>query len=312
MDIMSLGGETISGLYDKGLVKNYADLYDLKYDDLIGLEFTVGDADEETPKKRSLQKKSVENILAGIEASREVPFERVLFAIGIRYVGETVAKKLAKHFRNINNLMAATVEQLQEAEEIGEKIAQSVVEHFALPQNQNLVERLKRAGLHMETQAEENHSDKLKGLTMVVSGSFAHFSRDGIKESIEKNGGKVASSISKKTNFVVAGADMGPLQTAKSHRPGCYDHQRGRIHEHDQIMGLFDKLKYNLAQKRFKREFKNLSRTGRVYNLDEARSIAILYYLDSEETLSIVKKIRKIPQGGRRHQAHPGHWLLGR
>lgn len=221
MDITSIGGETISGLYDKGLVKNYADLYNLDFDQLIGLELTVGEAEEEGPvKKRSLQKKSVENILAGIEASKQVPFERVLFAMGIRYVGETVAKKLAKHFKNIDNLRAANLEQLQEADEIGEKIAQSITAFFSDPANNQLAERLRTAGLQMETVADESHSDKLKGITIVVSGTFSHFSRDAIKESIEKNGGKVASGISKKTNFVLAGADMGPSKLQKANDLG--------------------------------------------------------------------------------------------
>lgn len=218
MDINSLGVETITGLYEKGLIRNYADLYTLTESQLLGLEFNVGEGEE--MKKRSLQKKSVENILSAIEISKQVPFERVLFAMGIRYVGETVAKKLARHFKTIDKLKAASLEELQEADEIGEKIAQSIVEYFATPSNNALVERLRIAGVQLEAVVDENHSDKLKGLTIVVSGTFAHFTRDGIKESIEKNGGKVSSGISKKTNFVLAGADMGPSKLQKANDLG--------------------------------------------------------------------------------------------
>ncbi len=218
MNIEGLGSETISGLWDKGFLHNIADIYDLKYDQLIGLEFTVSDEFGDNPKKRSMQEKSVRNLLAGVEASKQIPFERVLFAIGIRFVGETVAKKLAKHFRNIDNIRKATFAELVEAEEIGEKIAQSIILWFGRETNITLLERLRASGLKMETEILESvkASNKLEGKTFVVSGTFANFSRDGIKESVESNGGKISGSISKKTDFVLAGDKMGPEKKKKA------------------------------------------------------------------------------------------------
>lgn len=202
MDIEGLGEETVEQLYAAKLIRTYADIYDLKKEQLLPLE--------------RMAEKSVNNLLAGIEASKQIPFERVLFALGIRYVGETVAKKLAKHFKTIHNLELASTEALLEADEIGDKIAQSIKEYFASPDQMAILQRLKAAGLQFEAVIEQNLSDKLKGLTLVVSGTFNNFSRDGIKESIEKNGGKVASSISKKTSLVLAGADMGPSKLQKA------------------------------------------------------------------------------------------------
>ncbi len=218
MNIEGLGSETISGLWDKGLLHNIADIYDLKYDRLIGLEFIVSAEFGDNPKKRSMQEKSVQNLLAGVEASKLIPFERVLFAIGIRFVGETVAKKLAKHFRNIENIKKATFAELVEAEEIGDKIAQSIIQWFSREANILLLDRLRGAGLKMETEIQENlkASNKLEGKTFVVSGTFANFSRDGIKESVESNGGKISGSISKKTDFVLAGDKMGPEKKKKA------------------------------------------------------------------------------------------------
>jgi DNA ligase (NAD+) len=218
MNIEGMGTETISGLWDKGLLRNYADIYDLRAEELTGLEFTVSDEFGENPKKRSMQEKSVNNLMAGIEASKQIPFERVLFALGIRFVGETVAKKLAKHFKDIDSIAKASFEQLIEAEEIGDKIAQSIIDWFANENNRNIIERLKKSGLRLEMDATESNkaSDLLAGKTFVVSGVFAHFSRDGIKESIEANGGKVSGSISKKTDFVLAGDKMGPEKKKKA------------------------------------------------------------------------------------------------
>lgn len=222
MNIEGMGTETISGLWDKGLLRNYADIYDLRAEQLIGLEFTVSDEFGENPKKRSMQEKSVNNLMAGIEASKQIPFERVLFALGIRFVGETVAKKLAKHFKDIDNIANASFEQLIEAEEIGDKIAQSIIDWFANENNRSIIERLKYSGLRLEIDATESNktSDLLAGKTFVVSGVFAHFSRDGIKESIEANGGKVSGSISKKTDFVLAGDKMGPEKKKKAEDHG--------------------------------------------------------------------------------------------
>ncbi len=218
MNIEGLGSETVAGLYDKGLIKDIADIYDLKFEQLLGLEFSVGDEDSGESKKRSLQEKSVRNLIDGLEASKNVPFERVLFALGIRFVGETVAKKLVKHFKNIDTLQSASREALLEADEVGEKIADSILSYFSEEKNRIIIRRLREAGLQFETTASESNSasDKLKGLTFVVSGVFTSFSRDGIKESIEANGGKVSGSISSKTSYVLAGDDMGPSKRKKA------------------------------------------------------------------------------------------------
>jgi DNA ligase (NAD+) len=222
MNIEGMGSETISGLFDRSMLRNVADIYDLRAEQLLGIEFTVSDEFGENPKKRSMQEKSVQNLMAGIEASKQIPFERVLFALGIRFVGETVAKKLARHFKSIEAIASATFEQLIEAEEIGDKIAQSILDWFALEENRSIVERLRNAGLQLELSAEESTlaSDSLKGLTFVVSGVFQHFSRDGIKASIESNGGKVSGSISKKTSYVLAGDNMGPEKRKKAEELG--------------------------------------------------------------------------------------------
>jgi DNA ligase (NAD+) len=218
MNIEGMGTETIAGLFQKGLLKNVADIYDLKAEQLTGLEFTVTDEFGENPKKRSMQEKSVKNLLAGVEQSKSIPFERVLFALGIRFVGETVAKKLVKHFKNIDHIQHASFEQLLEAEEIGEKIAASIRSWFDDDKNLTILNRLKTACLQFESSIQESNllSDKLGGKTFVVSGVFETFSRDGIKESIESNGGKVSGSISKKTDFVLAGDKMGPEKKKKA------------------------------------------------------------------------------------------------
>ncbi|MDZ4823263.1 MAG: NAD-dependent DNA ligase LigA [Flavobacteriales bacterium] len=218
MNIDGLGAETINGLYDKGLIKNIADIYDLKYEQLIGLEFEVGDEFGENRKKRSLQEKSVRNLLAGIEASKQIPFGRVMFALGIRFVGETVAKKLALHFSNIDSIRSASFEQLVEADEIGDKIAESIILWFSKEEHTSIVQRLRAAGLQFASEQKEKTtvSTILAGKTFVVSGVFQHFSRDSIKESIEANGGKISGSISKKTDFVLAGANIGPEKKKKA------------------------------------------------------------------------------------------------
>ena len=222
MNIEGMGSETISGLYDQGLLRNVADIYDLRNEQLLGIEFTVSDEFGENPKKRSMQEKSVQNLMAGIETSKAVPFDRVLFAMGIRFVGETVAKKLAKHFKTIDAIASATFDQLIEAEEIGDKIAQSILDWFAVSDNRSMLERLRSAGLQLALSDEEGSptSDKLKGFTLVVSGVFQHFSRDGIKASIESHGGKVSGSISKKTSYVLAGENMGPEKRKKAEELG--------------------------------------------------------------------------------------------
>lgn len=206
MDIDGLGSETVNLLFDKGLIANAADLYELTKEDLLPLE--------------RFAEKSVENILNGIEASKQIPFERVLFAIGIRYVGETVAKKLAKAFKSMDNLMAASVESLVEVDEIGQQIANSLTSYFQVGTNVDLIYRFKSYGLQMEVIEEEGSSDKLSGLTFVVSGVFERFEREELKKLIEKHGGKVASSVSGKTSYLLAGAGMGPSKLAKAEKLG--------------------------------------------------------------------------------------------
>ncbi|MBS1534820.1 MAG: NAD-dependent DNA ligase LigA [Bacteroidetes bacterium] len=206
MDIEGLGGETVALLFNNGLVHNYADLYDLKVEQLLPLE--------------RMAQKSAENLVSGVEKSKEVPFDRVLYALGIRYVGETVAKKLAKHYKNIDALSAATLTDLILVDEIGEKIAQSVLEFFENTENKLLIERLKNYGVQMELieTFNPNATDKLAAKTFVVSGVFSLFSRDELKKSIEDNGGKVGSSISAKTDYVIAGENMGPAKLEKANQ----------------------------------------------------------------------------------------------
>ncbi len=207
MNIDGLGAETIDLLFDNSLVKTIADLYALKKEQLIPLE--------------RMGEKSAENIIKGIEASKQVPFHRVLYALGIRYVGETVAKKLADHFENIDALAAASFENLIAVDEIGEKIAESVMDYFAAEHNKVLIERLKKFGLQFVAENEGNKkSDKLKGLNIVISGVFQKHSRDEYKELINLNGGKNTSSISKKTDFLLAGDKMGPAKLEKAKKLG--------------------------------------------------------------------------------------------
>lgn len=203
MDIEGLGSETVAVLFHAGLVKNYADLYELTVQQLIPLN--------------RMAKKSAENLVNSIQASKLVSFDRVLFALGIRYVGETVAKKLARHFKNIDVLQTAAYNDLMQVDEIGDKIAQSVLSFFNNDENRIIIARLKQYGLQFEATAHAAPiSNKLSGKTIVVSGVFTHFSRDGIKEAIESNGGKVGSSISAKTDLVVAGDNMGPAKLEKA------------------------------------------------------------------------------------------------
>jgi DNA ligase (NAD+) len=204
MDIEGLGGETVALLFENDLVQNYADLYDLKVVDLLPLE--------------RMAKKSAENLVNGVEASKKIPFERVLYAVGIRFVGETVAKKLAKHYKNSSALSQATLMELVLVDEIGEKIAQSVLEFFSNAENRLIIERLKNYGVQLETVEIINPdaTEILAGKIFVVSGVFMLFSRDELKKKIEDNGGKVGSSISAKTDFVLAGDNMGPAKLEKA------------------------------------------------------------------------------------------------
>jgi DNA ligase (NAD+) len=218
MNIDSLGEGKIEMLFNHHLVNNIADLYDLSYDDLYGLEKVIIDQDKE--KIISFQKKSADNIIAGIEKSKEVPFNKVLFALGIRHVGETVAKKLALHFNNIDRLAAATHEELIEIDEIGGKIAESVINWFEKQAHKEIIERLRKAGVQLANVASnlQARSYKLEGKSFVVSGVFSNFSREELKLLIEQNGGKNVGSISSKTDYVLAGDNMGPAKKQKAEK----------------------------------------------------------------------------------------------
>jgi DNA ligase (NAD+) len=204
LDIEGLGGETVALLVNAGLIRDYADLYELTADQIIHLD--------------RMAEKSADNLVKGVQASKDVPFERVLFGLGIRYVGETVAKKLAKHFKSIEALSKATLEDLETVDEIGVRIAESVVDFFSTEANVQMVARLILYGLQLQLSEEalSNQTTQLEGLRFVVSGVFESVSRDELKALIDSNGGKVVSSISAKTSYVVAGANMGPSKRAKA------------------------------------------------------------------------------------------------
>jgi len=206
MDIDGMGPETIELFYESNLVNNIADLYDLTFDDIINLE--------------RIADKTANNILQGLEQSKQRPFERVLFAIGIRYVGETVAKKLARHFLTVDNIKKASFEELIATEEIGDKIAQSVIDYFADDRKKEIVYKLKTHGLQFEMEVKKNATNKLEEQTFVISGVFEQVSRNELKKLIEENGGKNTSSISTKTDFLVAGKNMGPKKLEKAERLG--------------------------------------------------------------------------------------------
>ena len=208
MDIDGIGQETIELLYSQELARNITDLYELKKEQLENLE--------------RMAEKSAQRILDGLEASKAVPFERVLFALGIRYVGETVAKTLMKKLHTIENIQSQTIEQLTEIDEIGGRIAESVVDWFSKPEHIELIEKLKQHGLQFSISEEklQGRTDKLAGLNIVISGTFEKHSRDQLKEMIEKNGGKNVGSISKKTNYLLAGENIGPSKLEKVNKLG--------------------------------------------------------------------------------------------
>ncbi len=220
MNIDGVGPETVDAFYRLGLIKDTADLYSLRIDDIKNLE--------------RMGEKSAENIINGIAASKEVPFERVLFALGIRFVGETVAKKIAKSFADIEELENADLEKLKNIDEIGEKIARSIVVYFSNPSNRELIEHLRESGLQFCRKEEDmsEHTDKLSGQSIVISGVFTHHSRDEYKELIEKNGGKNVGSISSKTSFILAGDNMGPAKLEKAQKLGV------RIVSEDEFLTL--------------------------------------------------------------------------
>ena len=208
MNIDGLGSETIDQFYQEGMIHNIADLYTLKAPDIACLE--------------RMGKKSAVNIMEGIRASKEVPFERVLFALGIRFVGETTAKTLAKAFRSIDTLAEASLDDLMQVDEIGARIAQSILQYFVDARNREIIERLREAGVQMQMAEQDSseYTDKLAGKSIVISGVFAHHSRDEYKDMIEKNGGKNVGSISKKTTFILAGENMGPSKLEKAEKLG--------------------------------------------------------------------------------------------
>ena len=208
MNIDGLGSETIDQFYQEGLIHTIADLYTLKAPDIARLE--------------RMGKKSALNIMDGIRASKEVPFERVLFALGIRFVGETTAKTLAKAFRSIDKLASASLDDLMQVDEIGARIAESIIRYFADEKNREQIERLREAGVQLEMEELDlsEYTDKLAGKSIVISGVFTHHSRDEYKEIIEKNGGKNVGSISKKTSFILAGDNMGPAKLEKANKLG--------------------------------------------------------------------------------------------
>lgn len=213
MNIDSLGEGKIEIIYDAGLIRNVADLYDLKKADILGLKKDYHDGGK--VRTVSFQEKTAENIIKGIQSSLDVPFERVLYALGVRFVGATVAKKLAQEFKDIDRLMQAGKEVLVSVDEIGERIAESVIDYFSRPEHQKIIERLKKAGLKMEVEQQEGSSGSLKDKRIVISGVFEK-SRDELKQLVEVHGGRNVSSVSSKTDFILAGENMGDSKRKKA------------------------------------------------------------------------------------------------
>jgi DNA ligase (NAD+) len=207
MNIESLGPETVDEFYRRGLIKDVADLYDIEVQQING---------------DGSRTKSAQKIVNGIQQSRQVPFERVVFALGIRFIGETSARLLARHFGNIDALMAAGLQELQDVEGIGEIMAKSIIAFFHHPDNLRIVEKLRAKGLQMSLSADQqaSASDRLSGKSIVISGVFSHHSRDEYKLLIEQNGGKNVGSISGKTSFILAGDNMGPSKLEKAKKLG--------------------------------------------------------------------------------------------
>ena len=222
MNIDGIGEETAELMFNQGLIKNIADLYDLRHEQLVVLD--------------RFANRSANRILDGIEASKAVPFERVLFALSIPYVGETTAKKIARTVGDIDRLMAMTAEELTQIEDVGTRIADSIVEYFSVEENREIVERLRAAGLQFAVAEDvtEGRSDKLQGKSIVISGTFTHHSRDEYKALIEKHGGKNVGSISKKTDYVLAGENMGPSKLEKANSLGI------KIINEDEFLGLIE------------------------------------------------------------------------
>ncbi|MEL0009357.1 MAG: NAD-dependent DNA ligase LigA [Flammeovirgaceae bacterium] len=206
MDIEHIGPETIKGLVDNDIISNPADLYTIKFEDIIDLELKINDEG----KIRSLKEKSCNNIIESIEKSKTKSFSNLLFALGIRYVGKTTAEKLTTHFGKINNLINASFDEIISVDEVGDKIAESIIKFFSINENIDLVNHLKDSGLNFSEKTQEMESTKLNGLSFVISGKFINFSREKLQEKIKINGGKLVKSLSSKTDFLIAGENMGP------------------------------------------------------------------------------------------------------
>ena len=206
MDIEGLGEETVELLYENGLVRDVADLYDLQAPQLACLP--------------RLGEKSADNIIRSIRGSVEVPFRRVLFGLGIRFVGETTAKYLAEHFRSLDAVMKATREELTEADEVGGRIADAIIEYFADEKNLAIIRRLRDAGVKFEAEARELASESLAGKSFVISGKFSNHSRDELKELIEIHGGRNLAAVSANVDYIVAGENMGPAKLKKAEKLG--------------------------------------------------------------------------------------------
>ena len=206
MDIEHIGPETIKGLVDREIIYNPSDLYKIKFEDIINLEFKLNNEG----KVRSLKEKSCNNIIKSINFSKKKPFSNLLFALGIRYVGKTTAEKLTIHFKNIDNLINADFNDIISVDEVGDKIAESIIKFFSIKENVELVNNLKVSGLNFSEEIQEMSSNKLEGFSFVISGKFINHSREEIQEKIKMNGGKFVKSLSSKTNFLIAGDNMGP------------------------------------------------------------------------------------------------------
>ena len=248
MNIEGLGPETVDLFYQEGMINNAADLYNLREQEIARLE--------------RFGEKSAQNIMSGLEASKLVSFERVLFALGIRFVGETVAKKLARSIKNIDALMSATKEELTAIDEIGEKIAESIIHFFSSEKNRELVARLKDAGLKMEMEAEETAaiSNIFEGQSIVISGVFAVHSRDEYKDIIEKHGGKNVGSISKKTSFILAGENMGPSKLEKAQKLGI------KIMDEKEFLSLIENTEKSTEKEKTPAESVNSKTTNEKQN----------------------------------------------
>ncbi|MBC6400871.1 MAG: NAD-dependent DNA ligase LigA [Ekhidna sp.] len=216
MNIETLGPRTIKGLFDKELIQNMSDLYSLTFEQINDLQFEEFDETTDSTTKRSIKEKTATNIIRSIKASKQQPFERVLFGLGIRYVGKTVAEKLADHFKSMDAILKASEEEIINVHEIGERIAESIIIHLQQPENLKIISSLRAAGLNFEIEEKERRTERLSGLTFVVSGVFANYRREELKNIIKDNGGKVTGSISSKTNYLVAGENMGPAKKEKA------------------------------------------------------------------------------------------------